>query len=58
VFTKTVGFYLDGLQFDSGKILGGLDGEIKAVKSEMEQIHQLNLEELKSWIERINLSKE
>jgi len=58
VFTKKVGFYLDGLQFDSGKILGGLDDEIKAVKSEMEQMHQLNLEELKSWMERFSISKE
>jgi hypothetical protein len=58
VFIKTVGFYLDGLQFDSGKVLGGLDDEIEAVKIEMEQMHQLNLEELKSWMERISLSKE
>ena len=28
VFAKTVGFYLDGLQFDSAKVLGGLDDEI------------------------------
>ncbi len=57
VFTKTVGFYLNILQFDSVKILGGLEDEIKAVKIEMEQMHQLNLEELKSWMERISLSK-
>ncbi len=56
VFTKTVGFYLDGLQFDSGKVLDGLDDEIKAVKSEMEQIHQLNLQDLRSWMERVSLS--
>ena len=57
VFTKKVGFYLDGLQFDSSKVLDGIDDEIKAVKSEMEQMNQLNLEKIKSLVEIISLSE-
>jgi hypothetical protein len=34
VFTKKVGFYLDGLQFDSGKVLDGLEDEIAGAKRE------------------------
>ncbi len=39
VFTKTIGFYLDELKFDSGKVLGWFEDEIKAVKSEKNQIY-------------------
>ncbi len=34
VLTKTVGFYLDGLKFDSGKVLDGLEDEIAGAKRE------------------------
>ena len=38
VFTKTVGFYLEELQFDSAKVLDGLDDEIRALKREKKQM--------------------
>ncbi len=58
VFSKTVGFFLDGLQFDSAKVLGGLDDEIQELKREGEKMHQLNLEKIKSLMERVSLSEE
>ena len=58
VFTKTLGFYLDGLKFDSGTVMGGLDAEIAAVKSELDQMKNANLVMIKSLMERVNFSEE
>ena len=33
VFTKTLNYYVDALQFDSGKAMAGLDEEIEVMKS-------------------------
>ena len=58
VFIKTLEFYLNELKFDSDKVMGGLDEEIKSLKREMEQMKDLNLDKMESWTKSISFSKE
>ena len=37
-FTKKLEFYLEGLTFDSGKVIYWLDEEVTFLKSEMERM--------------------
>ena len=58
VFTKKLDFYLDALKINSEKVMGGLDDEISTSMREMEHRQKLNLEKIKSLMERFSLSEE
>ncbi len=57
LFIKTFGFYLDGLKFDFDTVMKGLDEEIAAGKREMEEMERMNLEKIKSLVERVRISE-
>ena len=55
---KKLDYYLKELAFDPKNIIEGLDEEISVIKRETEEKERVNLEEIHSLMERINLSKE
>ena len=48
VFTKTLQFYLDELNFEPKIVMAALDQEIVAIMCELEKINQLRLDRIKS----------
>ena len=48
VFTNKLEYYLDALQFDSGKVIAGLNEDIEVIKRLIEQTNYFRLTRIKS----------